>query len=347
MSHKAKTPAALAGATGASKHSQTLRHQYTNILQQLEDFRFHIRTEYGLDLIGDFKADGHFHGLRSTDDRRGYTGFRYCVHLDDPQNIYFIDLKRGFSGTWFPQGQEPLSPAEREQLRRDAEARRVQREAEVYERHKKAAAWARKLWRRTIWASAQHPYLLRKRVGIHGIRLLPIWERSVQRDDGSYEWLRVEGVLLVPMRDETGVLWNVQAIFPEVCPALGRNKDFLPGGRKKGLFHWIGERTDTVCLAEGYATAATIHEETGYRCIVAFDAGNLPLVAQIVRAMLPAARIVVCADHDLPDKCGRQAGLAFATEAAARVDGFVAVPPVEGADFNDWADMLKGGGHGG
>jgi putative DNA primase/helicase len=346
--HETKNPERLP-ASGVSKHSRKTEAEYTDISFCLEDFRVFINREYGLSLIGDLKADGHFYGIRTEDDRRGAKPFRYCVHLDTPQNVYFVDLKRGVFGLWFPKGQEPLSPTERDRLYRENEARRIQRDAEVRTYHANAAARAAAIWRRSTWANPMHPYLTRKGVGIHGIRALPVWERRIEAEGkpGQFETIRIPGVLLVPMRDETGALWNLQAIFPEVCPALERDKDFLPRAKKKGLFHWIGERTETVCLAEGYATGATIHEATGYRCIVCFDAGNLVTVAPIVRAMLPAARIVVCADHDLPDKRGRRAGLEYATEAADLVDGFIAVPPVPGADFNDWAAALKGGHHGG
>lgn len=69
-------------------------------------------------------------------------------------------------------------------------------------------------------------------------------------------------------------------------------------------------------------------------------------MVQAVRGLLPTARIVICADNDEPDKNGRRAGPEKAEEAAARVDGFVALAPVEGADFNDYALMLRECGHG-
>ena len=154
-------------------------------------------------------------------------------------------------------------------------------------------------------------------------------------------------MLFAGMRDDGDGHAEAWAGFPpSVEPPLGRDKDFLPGGRKKGLFHWIGQRTETVCLSEGYATGATIHEATGYRVVVCFDAGNLPVVPESVRGLLPDARIVICAGNDEPDKNGRRAGPEKAGEAAARVDGFVALTPVEGADFNDYALMLRERGHG-
>lgn len=330
---------------GIPKHRQA---HYADISACLEDFRCHIQAAYGLALLGDLKADGIWHGLGTDEDKRGAAPFRYCVHLDEPQNVQYQDMKRDHSGAWFPNGQTPLDPVEREQRRRESEAKRAERDKQIAEKHSKTAKWAGVLWRRSKPASPAHPYFVRKGVGVHGLRFCPVWERRVYDEAGELVTVRVTGVLLVPMKDETGAIWNLQAIFPEACPELGRDKDFLGGGRKRGLFHWLGERTETVCIAEGYATAATIHEATGYRVFVCFDAGNMPAVAQTVRGLLPDARIVVCADNDEPDKKGRRAGQEKAEEAAALVGGFVAMPPVEGADFNDFAAMLRqGGNHGG
>ena len=36
------------------------------------------------------------------------------------------------------------------------------------------------------------------------------------------------------MIDINGKLWSIQAIFPEIHPILGNNKDFMPEDGKKG-----------------------------------------------------------------------------------------------------------------
>ena len=182
--------------------------------------------------------------------------------------------------------------------------------------------------------------------------MLAVWERRIylEGDGGSqFKVIPIKNVLLIPMKDSTGEIWNLQMIYPEKI-LLGdeeRDRDFLPGARVTGLFHWIGERTESVCIAEGYATGASIYEATGYRVFVCFSAGNLPHVALVVRAALPDAKIVICADNDKPDKKGRRAGIEKAEEAAALVGGFIALPPIEGADFNDWANSIKDTGHAG
>ena len=62
---------------------------------------------------------------------------------------------------------------------------------------------------------------------------------------------------------------------------------------------------------------------------------------------MPDARIVVCADYDRPDKKGRRAGIEKAEEAAALVGGYVALPPNEGQDFNDFSNSIREISHAG
>src|SRR5262249_55221453 len=103
-------------------------------------------------------------------------------------------------------------------------------------------------------------------------------------------------------------------------------KRFLTGGRKTGCYHVIGDIVGdgVAILAEGYATAATIHEVTGHTAIVAFDSGNLQSVAEALRAKQPNVRIVIAADND--QWTAGNPGVAKATEAARTVGGEFVVP---------------------
>src|SRR5262249_45633045 len=95
-----------------------------------------------------------------------------------------------------------------------------------------------------------------------------------------------------------------------------------------------GKPNGLLCIAEGYATAASIHEATGHAVAVAFDAGNLEQVARALQAKYPDLRIVICADDDY--RTAGNPGITRATEAARVVGGLVAVP-VFGADRRDGA----------
>jgi putative DNA primase/helicase len=128
-------------------------------------------------------------------------------------------------------------------------------------------------------------------------------------------------------------LANLQFIQPDGA------KRFLKGGRKQGCCWRIGpaQGAGTLCIAEGYATAASIHEATARPVLIAFDAGNLQAVAEAARKLHPEADIILCADHDLSGKGQRGAAL-----AALAVGGKVAMPETPGQDFNDLARQ----GHG-
>jgi hypothetical protein len=141
-------------------------------------------------------------------------------------------------------------------------------------------------------------------------------------------------VLAVPLYDPaTNRLWNLQFIGD------AGSKKFLTGGRVKGCCFQIGEPGEVLCVAEGFATGASVHEATGYAVAVAFDCGNLQPVAETMRAQFPNARIVVAADDDY--RTAGNPGLRKAREAAAATCGLVAVPdfgadrPADAKDFND------------
>lgn len=206
-----------------------------------------------------------------------------------------------------------------------AEARKARDEAErkaTEAAHRKAAELAAKLWSDATEATTS-PYLERKGVKGRGVRV------------------DAQGVLLVPMRDERGALWNLQSVASQK-PASGPDKRFLKGGRKTGLMHWIGEPSGAgvLLLCEGFATGASLHEATGYPVCVTFDAGNLPSVAKALRGMWPAALLVMCGDNDKATQAstGRNPGKEKALQAAKAVQGVATWPDglADGlTDFND------------
>lgn len=236
--------------------------------------------------------------------------------------LLFIAMQHGFE---LPKGtQAPAAPDPAELARRDADRAR-QRQAEETARqaaHVAAAAEALALWNAAS-DTGTSPYLTRKGAQPYGVRFA------------------ADGALLVPLRDGDGTLWNVQRIAPE-RNRYGTDKLFFKGGRKSGLWHMLGEPEGAPLLleAEGYATAASLHEATGRPVAVAFDAGNLAHVAKALRQRYPAALLVLCGDDDRTTEArtGTNTGRVKA-EAAARAVGGLAVFPEglpEGAsDFND------------
>lgn len=213
-----------------------------------------------------------------------------------------------------------ITPAERRAFAQRMNALRHQHEAEKRERQQQTAADAVMRWQYAHQLPG-HPYTERKRVRLYGLKV----------DAGN---------LLVPLRDAHCALLNLQTIDTD------GQKRFMPGGRVKGLYHSIGNPSGRLVVCEGYATGATLHEQSGDAVAIAFNAGNLLPVAQALRAKFPRIAIVIAADDDwLTDG---NPGLTSATAAARAVGGLLAVPDFTGlergekdTDFNDLARLTQ------
>lgn len=153
-------------------------------------------------------------------------------------------------------------------------------------------------------AIADHGYLKRKGIQSHGAK---IYHGSL-----SIGGMACNNALMIPMK-LNGKISSLQFINRD------GEKRFLPDGEKGGYLIGKIEVGKPICIAEGLATGASIHEVTGYAVIVAFDAGNLRKMAKALRAKQPDAVIVLCADDD-------EAGRRGATEAAQAVGGLLSMP---------------------
>lgn len=169
----------------------------------------------------------------------------------------------------------------------------------------------------------------------------------LKRINGPQGWTRhhLTGAAIITMHDESGEVWNLQALFDAPQSLLdGRNKDFLPG-RKSGLHHRIdGPNPAALLICEGYATGLSLKLMTQCPVLVAFDAGNLALVARAARHHQPQARIIVAGDDDRGKAAqpGRDAnvGRVAAHRAARDIQAEVLLPDFSpgdpGTDWDDW-----------
>jgi putative DNA primase/helicase len=237
------------------------------------------------------------------------------------------------------QSSAPPTPEAVAEAARLAERKRVQREAEAANyRHRadEAAKAAAELWTEAS-EEGSSPYLLRKGVAGYGVRHL------------------ADGWLLLPMRNALGELLNVQRIAPakptEEQAARGWvEKRFLPGGRKSGLLHWLGDPAGAAVLgmAEGYATAASVHAATGLPVACCFDAGNLVAVAKELRPLYPAAAFLVCGDDDTAtaERTGKNPGRVAAAQVlrAMKSAGAAAAEVFPDRGCNDWDDLRQAEG---
>ena len=136
------------------------------------------------------------------------------------------------------------------------------------------------------------------------------------------------GDVVVPLYDDTGALVNLQLINSDGL------KRTLKGGAVKGACHTIEGKKQAgkrLWIAEGYATALTVHHLTGETVMVALSSVNLLSLASLARQKHPACQIVLAADRDLSGE-----GQNKAAAAAEACEGVVALPPV----FGDWNDAF-------
>ncbi|MBS0552532.1 MAG: toprim domain-containing protein [Proteobacteria bacterium] len=215
----------------------------------------------------------------------------------------FGSWKTGEQHNWKASTNETATPAERAELQRQLQAAQQARAAEEARVRAEAAARALKLWSGAKPATDDHPYLRAKGVHAFGVRAL--------RDQ-----------IMVPARDADGRLHTLQFIGPD------GSKRFLTGGRIAGCYYAIGRPDDALLLAEGYATAATLHQATGRAVAVCFNCGNLVAVARALRAKFPRLQFVVCADNDVGTP--GNPGLTAAHQAARAIGARVAFPSFEG-----------------
>lgn len=249
---------------------------------------------------------GRIIAFPGLDKRKGNTAAR-CFLFPDRRGGWFMDYSTGLFEAWQAQRDQPYTAAERQAFRAQCERDRKAREAEQDQAHRAAADKARRIWMYAPPATADNGYCRRKGVPPHGAR---------QTRDGA---------LIVPMYDDNLELINLQFIQTD------GTKRFLKGGQKQGRFWWIGQRTDTVLIAEGFATAASVYEYTGLQTFIAFDAGNLVNVAEIIKAKRADAEIIITGDND-ENGVGQEAARA----AALAVGGKYLLPPEPGTDFNDY-----------
>jgi putative DNA primase/helicase len=239
---------------------------------------------------------------------------------------------------------------EMQQRRKAIRAGEIQRAAQ-----KATFAWAK------FVADGESDYLTRKRVKAHGLRFSP---------SGN-------GTVAVPMCDAAGRISGLQIIRANRQQRRALEKEYWPKGLEKiGRFHLVGNPVagGVILLAEGYATAAELHEDSGFPVAVAFDAGNLVHVAKALAEAYSRCRILVCADDDYLQKCklchqptlvavsdcshcglphGQvNPGIEAARAAAFAVSGHTLVPswPFDRAgkkltDFNDLGTHAEGGKH--
>jgi len=233
---------------------------------------------------------------------------------DDGLGGYLHDWRSGEKYYWFA-NTDTLSPSEYARRKAEAEALKHAQETKQETAYANTSKLAKNCFDKASQAHPRHPYLLKKKVKAYGIK-------------------QTESKLLIPVYSVLGDLQSIQTIDTH------GNKQFFKGGKVRGGCHFIGEIVDgkPIYIAEGYATAASVYEDTKCLTIVAFNAANLINVAADLRMQLPNAEIVIAGDAD-------SVGLKYAELAAKAVNGTTLIPsfgdnPDGYSDWNDYFNFL-------
>ena len=253
------------------------------------------------------------------DGPKGNKDGAYILHLDGRPSGFVQNFKADIKENWTHQGQQ-LSAEEVKNLAAHSAEVKAQRTEELKQQHEYVAGWAEKKFNGLPLSPVDgqsNGYLDRKQVSGFGVRF-----------DGDK--------IVVPLRDIEGKLWSMQSIEPQE----GGNKHLTKNARKEGNMHVIGtlEPGKDILVAEGYATAASLHMATGKAVVMAVDSGNLESVVGQLKEKYPTSPMFIMGDDDRfnPDK---NVGASKAAEAAEKHQVAWALPKfkAEGklVDFND------------
>ncbi len=317
------------GTTAAKPNQSSTMPRLIDSMKRLYGDRSVTRSTLTLAELQDgLRAAGFEHIDKVTTDGTGRMPARgkgpnntSAVFRNTPDGMacHWKDFATGDKGTVFAGGSKRISQGESRRLAQEAKARRKQQDAERLDAQHKAAEEANRLWALAN-VSGHHPYITKKKLnGLHGARVNPL-----------------NGDLLIGIGTQVDGLINLQRIT--------RNGDklFLKGGRIKGAYSVIGslDEAETILICEGWATGATLHEDTSYPVVVALNAGNLMAVSKTLRCRFPDGDLVICGDDDRLTK--GNPGRTKATEVAHAIDARVCFPILCGCctckDFNDAAN---------
>jgi len=282
------------------------------IIETPEAQLLHAMRQAGLEPPDHVVLDGKLHRFKSGTKGEGKAGDKpgwYVVFGDGIPAGRFGCWRSGVEVTWRADvGRKPTAAEEMAHARRMAEARAA-RDAAIERQREVVSDTVDAIWSAAQAAHPDHPYLQRKGIGVHGARVTG------------------DGRLVVPLFDRDGTISTLQYISHD------GGKLYHPGGQTGGKFWMIGTMDDpgTLYVAEGFATAATIHETTARPVVVAYSASNLVPVTGTLREMYGSTQdIVIVADNDASG-----VGQRYAEQASAKFGARMVMPPTQG-DANDY-----------
>lgn len=284
----------------------------------LDDFRS-VMNKRGISCDVSVIPDGEIHRFDVTGDNKNSLNGWYVFYAEPIPAGAFGCWKLGISEKWCSKKKESVSSEEWNSYLKLMEQAKQKQLEEKRLLQIEAQQRAQTIWVGAVPATDNHPYLSKKEVKAYGLHLTG------------------DNRLIIPLYDKDDKLQSLQFISPE-----GR-KTFLPHGGIKGNYFMLGEVTEKIYIAEGFATAATIHEVTNCCSIVAFNSGNLLSVTENLRQKYPDKKFIICADNDAWTK--GNPGLTKGKEAAQFAHASFVFPDFNGLDVfskpTDFNDLMR------
>jgi len=301
-----------------------------DIIQQFAD----EMAKYGCAprMVGEILADDVRHRISCDQDKARQKTIGYQLKIEDGVGIgWFHSFKFGSSAgstvRFISKISKSLTPQERELFKQRIEIAKKEAWAKEKKRYERQKRMARRLTSviEKMPSAGEHPYLVAKKVKAHP----------------TLKWRAKTNELIVPVIQPDGYAWTVQKI------GVKGDKWFLCGGSAKGGFFPFftdDQEPETLIIAEGFATGATIQEQGSGHVVCAMTAGNLKPVAELMRKQFPNANIVIAADNDRNTK--DNPGITKAKQAASAVKGFIVYPDFPESDKKgvDWNDYINAHG---
>jgi len=284
-------------------------------LMSIQDLFIESAASYGLHITHLVEGCG-LQRVPVCGDKSGKKSGAYSFHSDGIPAGFIENFRTGQRTTWRSKESSRMSQEQHHKYLASVRANQALKKNTIKVKQAAAAATCQQLWNCLPVASNSHPYLVRKGVKAHGLRLL-------------------DELLVVPLRNCTGELRSWQTIDNN-----GRKMNQIHG-EKKSHYHSIGRPRGLIYVCEGYATGASIYELTGHAVAVALDAYNLHSVAKELKVQYQTQEIIIAADND--HRKDSNVGLIKGRSAAVDLDLSLVYPAFEihqsGSDFNDMARL--------
>ncbi len=289
--------------------------------------------------------DGRWHSGKPAQDGKGADKISYVGHYL-PKGL-LVRYRHHKSGdechVWKEwEGQSiHFDAAEYQQRKAQADALARQAEATAAAEKSRVLAILQTIITESVPASHDHEYSLGKRIlSLAARQAVKHYELVPATTDTKAQHIAPSD-LLIPVYDHTGRLQGVQQITTT-------GYKLMRGTFKHGLL-WIGgglttgETANRLYIAEGWATAVSIHMRTRSPVIVAFSTSNLLDAGHFARGRYPEAEIVYAVDNDIGSfitvegERVENPGKHYARQAATAINAAVITPPLsEKGDWNDW-----------